>query len=361
MFFLKVFFHDTSQGDTVMTSTNPGRRPVYRQFSAITLILLVTIAAMKAHTLQFFSVTLPVSPLIIAIIIGFAIKNTVPLGSDSPVYIKEFSRKILRLAIVFLGFKLSLSEIMKVGPVAIATISAASGLTIAFTLWLGKKMNVPLKRTLLLGSGISICGASAVAAVDSVIRSDEEDVAFAIGSVTLLGCVYMFLYPLLYNTLHIPGNVYAIWSGSSIHEVAQVAAAGSIMNNAVFEALASSVKMIRVLLIVPVTVLLMFFPDSTDETAPCGKEIKERKITVPWFAVFFFLVVIINSFPVLPPALTTALITADNWMMTAAMAGLGLDLSLRSMMGIGRKALILGIGASLFISAASAGIIALLL
>ena len=355
-----VFFLIFLQGDINMTTPAQGNSIRYH-LSAFVLIGLVTIASMGAHSFRFFSSTVPLSPLIIAIIIGFIIKNTISIGQGYSVQIKDLSRKVLCIAIVFLGFKLSISEIMKVGPIAIITITAASSLTILFTLWLGKKMDIPLKRTLLLGSGISICGASAVAAVDSVIRSDEEDVAFAIGAVTFLGCAYMFLYPLMFNVFHIPGAAYAVWSGSSIHEVAQVAAAGSILNNTVFEALASSVKMIRVLLIVPVTIMLMFVSQNGVDTTHSDTIRKDRKITIPWFAILFFLVVLINSLSILPSAITGTLITVDNWMMTAAMAGLGLDISLKSLMGIGRKALILGVCASLFISAASAVIIALLM
>ena len=165
----------------------------------------------------------------------------------------------------------------------------------------------------------------------------------------------------LFNVFHIPGAAYAVWSGSSIHEVAQVAAAGSILNNTVFEALASSVKMIRVLLIVPFTIMLMLVSQNNTATVNNEKIRKDRKITIPWFAIFFFLVVIVNSFPFLPSPITGTLITADNWMMAAAMAGLGLDISLKSLMGVGRKAFILGISGSLFISTISAIMITLLM
>jgi uncharacterized integral membrane protein (TIGR00698 family) len=150
-----------------------------------------------------------------------------------------------------MGFKLSFAEIAGVGGDALVTISAASVSTILFSVWLGMKMKIPFKRSILLGSGVSICGASAVAAVDGVIRSKEEDAAFAIGAITLLGTVFMLVYPLIYHATGMSDQAYALWSGSSIHEVAQVTAAGSAMNNTTWEALASSVKMIRVLYIIP--------------------------------------------------------------------------------------------------------------
>ena len=319
---------------------------MYRHFTrhahlvpGVLFAVLVSAAAIALQHTELFSKIIPLSSLIIAIIIGFAINNAITLPSHTRTGIRFSSKRILRLAIIFLGFRLSLSEVAGMGSHALITIAAASTLTILFTLWLGARMGIPLKRSLLLGSGISICGASAVAAVDGVIKSKEEDAAFAIGAITLLGTVFMLVYPLLYTALHISDTSYALWAGSSIHEVAQVTAAGSIMSDPTSQALASSVKMIRVLFIVPYTLILIFFPweDSAKETRSEGT--RRSKISVPWFAVLFFVMVIVNSLHIIPANITSGIVIADNWAMTVAMAALGLDISLRSMMKIGRKLL----------------------
>lgn len=317
------------------------------------LVTAVTVVSMLLQSTTLFSKVLPLSSLIIAIIIGMIIKNFIPLPSITQKGIRFSAKNILRLAIIFLGFKLSISQVLEVGPYALTSILVASTSTILFTIWLGRIMGVPLKRTLLLGSGVSICGASAVAAVDAVIQSNEEDAAFAIGTVTLFGTIFMFLYPALHGLLHIPDMFYALWAGSSIHEVAQVAAA-SVVASGQFKAMASTVKMIRVLFIIPLTLILTFIP--------WNDNVREKgKITIPWFAILFFVMVMVNSFAGLPKNVVVGLIIFDNWIMTAAMAGLGLDLSFNAMTKIGTRAVILGAVSSTFISILSAAVIGILL
>lgn len=317
------------------------------------LVSAVTVISVLLQSTTLFSKVLPLSSLIIAIIIGMLIKNFIPLPSSTQKGIRFSAKNILRLAIIFLGFKLSISHVLEVGPYALISILVASTSTILFTIWLGRIMGIPFKRTLLLSSGVSICGASAVAAVDAVIQSNEEDAAFAIGAVTLFGTIFMFLYPALHGLLHMPDMFYALWAGSSIHEVAQVAAA-SVVVSGQFKAIASTVKMIRVLFIIPLTLILTFIPWD-DNVSDKGK------ITIPWFAIFFFVMVLVNSFARLPKNVVAGLIIFDNWLMTAAMAGLGLDLSFSAMTKIGSRAVILGAVSSAFISILSAVVIGILL
>lgn len=324
-------------------------------------VLISSCVAFIAFVIQqsaLFTKLIPVSPLILAIIFGFVLNNTIRLPSGLRHGIKFSAKRILRLAIVFLGFKLSLAEIVHVGAGALVTISVSSGITLLFTIWLGRKMGIPLKRSILLASGVSICGASAVAAVDGVIQSKEEDAAYAIGAITLFGTIFMLIYPVIYSVAGLPDAGYALWAGSSIHEVAQVSAAGSVMNNAVSEALASSVKMIRVLFIMPLTLVLLLFPwQEKKDTVVLNQAEKKGKVSIPWFAVLFFVAVIVNSIHVVPSAVTRYIVVSDNFLMTVAMAGLGLDISMRSMLRIGKNAFLLGVVSSLMLSALSGGII----
>lgn len=317
----------------------------------------VGIAAFIIQKNELFSKVIPLSPLIIAIVIGFAVNNVFSIPAGWRAGIKFSAKRILRIAIVFMGFKLSIAEITGVGASALVTISVASVATLLFTVWLGLRMGIPFKRSLLLGSGVSICGASAVAAVDGVIQSKEEDAAFAIGAITLLGTVYMFVYPLIYRMTGMSDFTYALWSGSSIHEVAQVAAAGSVMNNVTSEALASSVKMIRVLFIIPFTFALLLIPLKKNKSGKAADDAAQVKksghVAVPWFAVLFFAAVAVNSVGMVDKNATRNIVTADNFLMTVAMAGLGLDISVRSIIRIGKKAFLLGIVASFVISVLS--------
>ncbi|HET7839676.1 MAG TPA: putative sulfate exporter family transporter [Rectinemataceae bacterium] len=331
-----------------------------RNLPGLLPVAAVSLAALLLASTRLFSATLPLSPLILAILIGLACGNVLKLPASTKEGIRFASKKVLRLAIIFLGFKLSVAQVLAIGPQALASILVASTSTLLFTVWLGSRMGVPRSRSLLLGAGVSICGASAVAAVSGVIGGEEEDAAFAISAITLYGTVAMFLYPVMRALLGIPDLFYSMWTGESVHEVAQVAAASAVVADQL-RGLAATVKMIRVLLIVPLTLILSVMalrgeaPGRKAGAANAGLRPGAR-VSVPWFALLFFAMVLVNSFAPLTAGLRGGLVTFDTWIMTAAMAGLGLDISIASLRKIGPRAALLGALSSLFISAASAAL-----
>ncbi|ADQ08150.1 Uncharacterized protein family UPF0324 [Caldicellulosiruptor hydrothermalis 108] len=333
-------------------------KEVIEHIPGLALVSIVTIGSILLQSTTLFSKIIPLSSLLIAIIIGMIIKNTINLPTNTQKGIKFSSKKILKLAIIFLGFKLSINEVLNIGWDAIVVILFCSTLTLVFTIWIGKTIKVPIKRALLVGSGVSICGASAIAAVDAVIQAEEEDVAFSIGAIALFGTIYMFGYPILYTLFHMPDQFYALWTGISIHEVAQVAAASTIAAGK-FEEMATTVKMIRVLFIIPVTLILSFIPLNSANDKNNSETKQEKKVTIPWFAVLFFLMILINTIFKIPAPILKGLVTFDNLILTAAMAGLGLDISFKSMKSIGARAFLLGAISSLFISIISGVVVKL--
>ncbi|MDO6355493.1 YeiH family protein [Caloramator sp. CAR-1] len=287
---------------------------------------------------------LNLSTLIIAIILGGLIKNTVGVSQNFEDGIKFCSKKVLRVAIVLLGFKLSFSQILKIGPKAVIIILISSTSAILLTNYLGKKFNLKQKLTILLATGISICGAAAIAATNAIIKSDEEDVAYSIGVITVLGTIFMFIYPVIFNIFKMNSQLYSIWTGASIHEVAQVVAAGFAVSNDVGTQ-ATIVKLTRVLFIIPVTLILSLVSSKRENS-----KFSFKNVSVPHFVLFFLGVVIINSIVQIPKNILDLLVKIDGYLMTLAMAGLGLDLNIASMKKVGLKPLYLGIISSLFIS-----------
>ena len=344
------------------------RRSLLDLLPGLALVVGVSIGAMLLQSTVLFSRQLPLSSLILAIVLGMGLANSIQLPVRSRPGIKFAARQILRLAIIFLGFKLSMAQIAGIGPKALAATAIGSTATLLLSLWLGRRLGVPMKRALLLGSGVSICGASAVAAVGGVVDADEKDAAFAIGAVTLFGTAFMFLYPLARALMGMPGLLYALWTGSSIHEVAQVAAASSVLPDSL-RGIAATVKMIRVLFVVPLTLVLSFIPfdgpggaetpAGTPAGAAAGAPRGGRRVSVPWFALLFFAAVILNSVAPFAAGTRAALAGFDGWLMTAAMAGLGLDIRMRSFASIGPRAALLGALASILISGLSVSLIIL--
>jgi uncharacterized integral membrane protein (TIGR00698 family) len=313
-------------------------------------LLLVSVVTAAAFALgagsSHLGLPFPLSPLILAVVVGTVVTNLLPKDPGWTPGVRFVSRRILRLAIVLMGFRLSLTQILAVGPKAFVVVLLGSGLTFGFTLALGKRLKLPRNRVLLLASGTSVCGAAAIAAVDGCLGAQEEDVGFALAAVTLFGTLSLLVYPALMAVFHWSSGFYALWVGASIHEVAQVAAAAAILP-ATDQALASTVKLLRVLFILPITLGLAFLPNlpGRPTRAPGG-----RKVTVPWFALAFFAVSIVFSFPILSAPVTSFILDGDNILLTAAMAALGLGIHLSRFKTMELRTIWLGLLPTLFLS-----------
>lgn len=285
------------------------------------------------------------SSLIIAIILGILINNFVSIPSFLCEGITFSSKKILRLAVILLGFKLSLLEVSQIGEKGFILVTIVSTATILFAVWLGKKFGLERNLALLIGAGSSICGASAVAAVAPVIKGEEKDVTFAIATVTIFGTIAMFLYPLFYRFLQIPDFIYAVWAGSSIHEVGQVVAAGFAAGDQAGQ-FAILIKLTRVLLVIPAAIILGVTQIQHEKSNAQGIS----KLTIPWFVFGFLAVVIINSVNIIPCNISHSLIAIDSFLLTVAMAGLGLETNMGKMRKVGMKPFYVGLITSIFIS-----------
>lgn len=285
------------------------------------------------------------SSLIIAILLGMLIKNLgmVPVVLETGI---QFSmKKLLRIAIILLGFQLSLTEIGQIGGRGFLLVTVVTAATLLFTVWLGGKLGLDRDLSLLIGAGSSICGASAVAAVAPVIDAKERDTTFAIATVTLFGTISMFLYPIAFRMFHLPELLYAVWAGSSIHEVGQVVAAGFAAGQDAGQ-FATLIKLTRVLLIIPAAIILGFTQIKRNQAATGSI----GKITIPWFVFGFLAVVLLNSTHWLPKPTVQSMVSVDTFLLTVAMAGMGLETSLAKMRNVGMKPFYAGLLTSLFIA-----------
>jgi len=188
-------------------------------------LVLAAVAAAAAYALRQLPGMTTFSPMILAIVIGIAFHNIV----GTPVWAKQgvtFSmRRLLRIAIILLGLQLTITQVIEVGGRGIGIIALTLVSTFAFTVWMGRLLGVDRKLAQLIAAGTSICGASAVIATNTVTNAQDEDVAYAVACVTVFGSVAMFAYPLLPGLLHLDPHAFGLWSGASIHEIAQVVAA----------------------------------------------------------------------------------------------------------------------------------------
>jgi len=190
-------------------------------------LLLCAVAVAIAMTVNVF---LPgVSPLIVAIVLGIALTNVVRLPESTAPGLTLASKKLLRLGIVFLGLQLVLSDIVSLGaPMLVVIVCIVAG-GIFGTILIGRLMKMRSAQVLLIACGFSICGAAAVAGVEGVTDSDEEDVVTAVALVVIFGTLMIPAIPLLGQLLGMEPELNGMWAGGSIHEIAQVVAAGGII------------------------------------------------------------------------------------------------------------------------------------
>ncbi|AQG98930.1 YeiH family protein [Caballeronia cordobensis] len=286
---------------------------------------------------------LGISPLIVGIVAGAIYGNALRHGMpDSWAAGVNFSaRKLLRIAVAFFGLRVSLQEIAQVGVSGFTVSVLVVVSTLVIGTWAGMKlMKLDRDTALLTAAGSAICGAAAVLAFESTLQSKPHKSAMAVGSVVLFGTLSMFLYPLALNAgwLHLDTLGAGLFFGGTIHEVAQVVGAASNVSPEATH-IATIVKMTRVMLLVPVLLVVGFWISrSRSEGAAQGK----GKIAVPWFALGFLALVIVNSLHILPDTATSTINTLDTFALTMAMTALGMETRIAQIRQAGPRALATG-------------------
>jgi len=295
--------------------------------------------------------------LTLAILIGIIIGNSF-FGKIAPQTgpgIDFAKNKLLRLGIILYGFGITLQEIGGVGGRGILIDAIVVAAVFFLGIWLGQKIfKLDRDTGILISAGSAICGAAAVMAAEPVLKAQAHKVSIAVATVVIFGTVSMFLYPLLYPYMGLDQHQFGIYIGSTIHEVAQVVAAGKAVGEQT-TADAVIVKMIRVMLLVPFLLLLSAYISRRSGTAhvhggAAQTGLAEKpKILIPWFAVLFVVASLIASTSLLPPALIGGLKTAGTLLLAMAMAALGLRTHYSAFRQAGLKPLALAFCLFLFL------------
>ncbi len=285
---------------------------------------------------------LGISPLIVGIVLGMLYANT--LRDKLPqewVRGVIFSMKtILRVAIVFYGFRVTFQNIEQVGVSGIVTTVLVVSLTFIIGYFVGTKiLKLDEDTAMLVSAGSSICGAAAVLATEPVVKAQPYKSAIAVGTVVIFGTIAMFLYPYLYKMGYIPLNAkdMGIYVGGTIHEVAHVVTAGNAISPQTAK-YAVIVKMIRVMMIAPFLLILGFWLSKKRE-----KSDTKTKISIPWFALFFVMVAGFNSLDLLPRVLVKSINNLDTFALTMAMTAMGMETNIGKFKGVGLKPIYLAL------------------
>ena len=332
-------------------------------------ILLIVLFSFAAFYIAGFSFVreLSLSPLIIGIILGMLYANSLrnKLPETWVPGIKFCTKQILRWGIILYGFRLTLAQVAAVGLPALTVDLIVVAVTILGGVALGRLLRIDADTALMTSTGSAICGAAAVLGAEPVVKCEGYKTAIAVSTVVIFGTISMFLYPIMYRTGLLDGlsdTGVAIYTGSTLHEVAHVAGAGNAMDPTDALGIAGTAtitKMIRVMLLAPVLVIMSFAlagrrrrtaaagaGAAVAETA--GKQEKSR-ITIPWFAFGFIGVICLNSLlqqlcdaaTVREIPLNGTIEYIDTFLLTMAMTALGTDTSIDKFRQAGAKPFVL--------------------
>lgn len=336
---------------TAAPEAPPARSPGRAIVLALPGVAIAAFIAGVSYLLSRSVVQVPLNPIMIAVVLGMLVSS----AARSPAWIagglETLPRLALRTAIVLLGFQISIADVLSIGGIGLSAAIVATATTLAVTLAAGRMMRVEREPAILIAAGTAICGVAAIVAMGSAIRASARDMTYAILCVTLFGLVSMFLFPIAGQFLGLDARLFGIWTGAAVHEVAQVVAAGFQHSQEAGE-VATVTKLSRVLLLAPIVAVFALSMRSK-ANAP------RAAAAVPWFVVGFALAVAANSFLPVPAEARTLLGLTVSVLFTFALAAIGLTIDARRFFSGNAKSLLLGLIATIWITAVALAVISL--
>jgi uncharacterized integral membrane protein (TIGR00698 family) len=275
--------------------------------------------------------------LIIAILIGVAIRTVWTPGPAWKEGIGFSAKTLLEIAVVLLGASLSAGTVLALGPLLLVGIALVVAVALASSYLIGRGLGLPQRMAILVACGNSICGNSAIAAVAPVIGASSEDVASSIAFTAVLGVVVVLGLPLLVPILSLTLTQYGVLAGLTVYAVPQVLAA-TLPIGALSNQVGTIVKLVRVLMLGPVVFGLSLFAGGL-RTGAAGSGAASNSARprwpalhelVPWFIVGFLLLAIARSLDIIPVSVVEPVRTAASMLTTIAMAALGLGVDVRT-------------------------------
>lgn len=244
----------------------------------------------------------------------------------------QFSAKrLLRLAIILFGLKLNIDVVFHQGLGLLARDVGTIVFSILLTMLLAKLFKANSSLSLLLGIGTGVCGAAAIAAVSPILKAKDEDTAIGAGIIALVGTIFAITYTILRPFLPLTDLQYGVWSGVGLHEIAHVALAGAPAGPDAL-AIALLAKLGRVFLLVPLSFILMYWMKRKNKV----ESDSDAKIEFPWFLIGFIIMSLFGSYVLghlitVPTSVMNSISFFTSFILTMAMVGLGLNVSLKDL------------------------------
>lgn len=287
-----------------------------------------------------------ISVAIVAVALGAAATN-LGLVTDAVRPGLTFSAKrLLRVAVVLMGLRLSADDIADIGAAGLFVVGATVLITFFGTQLVGRRMGLSADLSLLVATGYAICGVSAIAAVRNATDAEDEEVAAAMGLVTLFGTAAMISLPVFGGVLGLSDAEFGVWAGASVHDVAQVVATASAVGTGVVTT-AVAVKLTRVALLAPVVLgvnVVRARRRPADRAAPSTP-------ILPLFVAGFLAMVAVRSTGLVPGDVLGAVGQVERWLLAIALVGLGAGIEIDAFRRLGARPLLLGLAAWVLVAA----------
>ncbi|HSQ16327.1 MAG TPA: putative sulfate exporter family transporter [Anaerolineales bacterium] len=328
----------------------------------LVLVLGVAIASRFIHGLiSHPTLSKSVSEILVAVLLGLILRNWLRLGARTKAGVKFAIQRILRLGIILLGLRLSLQDVAATGLTALALVTICITAALLMAYLAGRLFHVPPRLAALIGVGTAICGNTAIIATAPVLDADEEEMSFAVATITLFGLLAVLIYPLIGRQMGLSDHAFGLWAGTAVNDTSQVVAVGAIFSQAALD-VATVVKLTRNTLMAPLIVLMgVIYSHGLHRTmsskAVAAARLDWRKF-IPGFVIGFLLMSLLRTvgvaIGVLPQDIANpgnlqnaadilkALDGVSKFAILMALAAVGLNTDLASLRRIGLKPLIIG-------------------
>jgi uncharacterized integral membrane protein (TIGR00698 family) len=302
-----------------------------------------------------------ISEILIAILLGLYVGNAFPLSKEIRAGAKFALQRLLRLGIILLGLRLSLQDVAATGLTALmlVVICISAALTLAY--FAGRLFKVTPKLAALIGIGTAICGNTAIVATAPILEADEEEMGFAVATITLFGMLAVLLYPLAGHWIGLSDRAFGLWAGTAVNDTSQVVAVGAMYSELSLD-VATIVKLTRNTLMAPLMVLFgLFYSHGLKKEMSAKAAVASRfnwKKLVPGFVLGFLLMALIRTLGVaagiLPQSVSNpgdlqaaasflkSVDEVSKFLILMALTGVGLNTDLTSLRRMGIKPLIVG-------------------
>lgn len=272
---------------------------------------------------------------VIALFIGMIINHFWKPNDTFSAGLKFTSKRILKFAIILLGASLNIKIVLEVGKMSLCVMAFTLLTCFGVGYFVGRALKINWKLSNLISAGTGICGGSAIAAIAPVIDADDSDIAYAMSATFLFDMAMIVLFPIMGQAMGLSDMAYGLWAGTAVNDTSSVVAAGYAFSEAAGD-FATMVKLTRTLSIIPTVIAFALINAriKRKEAGAGGAAVKAKlgltKI-IPWFILGFLALAVINSFGVIPQAVSSGMKDVSKFLMVSALAAIGLNTSFKDM------------------------------